>query len=68
MYEYFIRDNYLFLGAKTKKALKELNFIDATPIQALVIPEIIKGHDVIGQAQTGTGKTFCFWYSHYRKN
>ncbi|MBX4180525.1 MAG: DEAD/DEAH box helicase, partial ['Prunus persica' phytoplasma PP2] len=45
---------------QTKKALKELNFIDATPIQALVIPEIIKGHDVIGQAQTGTGKTFAF--------
>ncbi|WP_341833652.1 DEAD-box ATP-dependent RNA helicase CshA [Candidatus Phytoplasma asteris] len=45
---------------QTKKALKELNFIDTTPIQALVIPEIIKGHDVIGQAQTGTGKTFAF--------
>ncbi|MBP5835726.1 DEAD/DEAH box helicase [Candidatus Phytoplasma meliae] len=45
---------------QTKKALKELNFIDATPIQALVIPEIIEGHDVIGQAQTGTGKTFAF--------
>jgi ATP-dependent RNA helicase DeaD len=45
---------------QTKKALKELNFINATPIQALVIPEIIKGHDVIGQAQTGTGKTFAF--------
>ncbi|WP_041784384.1 DEAD/DEAH box helicase [Candidatus Phytoplasma australiense] len=45
---------------QTKKALQELNFIEATPIQALVIPEIIQGHDVIGQAQTGTGKTFAF--------
>ncbi|WP_349402064.1 DEAD box ATP-dependent RNA helicase [Candidatus Phytoplasma solani] len=45
---------------QTKKALKELNFIEATPIQALVIPEIIQGHDIIGQAQTGTGKTFAF--------
>ncbi|XFE94826.1 ATP-dependent RNA helicase DeaD [Candidatus Phytoplasma solani] len=45
---------------QTKKALRELNFIEATPIQALVIPEIIQGRDVIGQAQTGTGKTFAF--------
>jgi ATP-dependent RNA helicase DeaD len=41
-------------------ALTELNFLTPTPIQALVIPEIIEGHDIIAQSQTGTGKTFSF--------
>ncbi|WP_323847824.1 MAG: DEAD/DEAH box helicase [Phytoplasma sp.] len=44
----------------TEDALLELNFLHPTPIQALVIPEIIEGHDIIAQSQTGTGKTFSF--------
>src|SRR5699024_3392283 len=37
-----------------------MGFEEATPIQAETIPLAIKGDDVIGQAQTGTGKTAAF--------
>ncbi|PRO65170.1 DEAD/DEAH box helicase [Alkalicoccus urumqiensis] len=43
-----------------KKAVKEMGFEAPSPIQEKVIPEILKQHDVIGQAQTGTGKTAAF--------
>src|SRR5919204_4811249 len=38
----------------------ELGFEEPTPIQEQAIPELLGGHDVIGQAQTGTGKTAAF--------
>jgi ATP-dependent RNA helicase DeaD len=41
-------------------ALDELGYEDPTPIQEQAIPELLAGHDVIGQAQTGTGKTAAF--------
>lgn len=44
----------------TKEALRQLGFEEATPIQELAIPKMISGLDLIGQAQTGTGKTFAF--------
>ncbi|KXT29437.1 DEAD/DEAH box helicase family protein [Candidatus Phytoplasma oryzae] len=50
----------LNLLKQTKEALQELNFANPTPIQALVIPEMINGNDIIAQSQTGTGKTFSF--------
>ena len=40
--------------------LDELGYTDPTPIQEQAIPELLGGHDVIGQAQTGTGKTAAF--------
>ena len=40
--------------------LTELNYAAPTPIQAEAIPPILAGHDVMGQAQTGTGKTAAF--------
>ncbi|PJF21332.1 MAG: RNA helicase [Phototrophicales bacterium] len=40
--------------------LKTLDYTDPTPIQTLAIPPILAGQDVIGQAQTGTGKTAAF--------
>jgi ATP-dependent RNA helicase DeaD len=43
-----------------KKAVKEIGFEEPTPIQSLTIPKILKGKDIIGQAQTGTGKTVAF--------
>ena len=42
------------------KAVRELGFEVMTPIQAQAIPEMLKGRDIIGQAQTGTGKTASF--------
>lgn len=42
------------------KALESMGFEEATPIQAQTIPLGLKGKDVIGQAQTGTGKTAAF--------
>ncbi|WP_155400374.1 DEAD/DEAH box helicase, partial [Methanosarcina mazei] len=40
--------------------MKEMGFEEATPIQSQAIPYILEGKDVIGQAQTGTGKTAAF--------
>lgn len=42
------------------KAVKNMGFEEASPIQAKAIPVITAGRDVIGQAQTGTGKTAAF--------
>src|SRR5699024_2141082 len=42
------------------KALEAIGFEEATPIQAETIPHANEGKDVIGQAQTGTGKTAAF--------
>lgn len=42
------------------KAIKGLGFKTTTPIQAQAIPEVMNGHDVVGLASTGTGKTAAF--------
>lgn len=48
------------LSSELLQAIKGMGFEKASPIQSLTIPLIIEGHDVIGQAQTGTGKTAAF--------
>jgi ATP-dependent RNA helicase DeaD len=50
----------LGLAAEIQQALDELGYAEPTPIQEQAIPELLGGHDVIGQAQTGTGKTAAF--------
>ena len=50
----------LGIEPKILKALKDMGFDSPTPIQAETIPAEIAGRDVIGQAQTGTGKTAAF--------
>jgi ATP-dependent RNA helicase DeaD len=50
----------LNLSRETQKAIAEMGFEEATPIQSKSIPHILNGSDVIGQAQTGTGKTCAF--------
>jgi len=41
-------------------ALEDLGYVDATPIQQAAFPVIMSGKDVIGIAQTGTGKTYAY--------
>lgn len=48
------------INENIKKAVLEMGFEEPSPIQAQAIPKIITGVDVIGQAQTGTGKTAAF--------
>jgi ATP-dependent RNA helicase DeaD len=50
----------LGISAATMKSLKRMGFEEATPIQALTIPLSLENKDLIGQAQTGTGKTAAF--------
>jgi len=50
----------LGLSPDIQQALDELGYEDPTEIQKQAIPELLGGHDVIGQAQTGTGKTAAF--------
>jgi ATP-dependent RNA helicase DeaD len=50
----------LGLNPAIQQALGELGYEDPTPIQEEAIPQLLDGHDVIGQAQTGTGKTAAF--------
>ncbi len=50
----------LGLGADILKAIADAGYTEPTPIQAAAIPQILAGHDLIGIAQTGTGKTAAF--------
>ncbi|WP_037372087.1 DEAD/DEAH box helicase [Anaerovorax odorimutans] len=50
----------LNLSDEVQKALSQMGFEEATPIQSKAIPYILEGMDIIGQAQTGTGKTCAF--------
>ena len=48
------------LGDNLYKAVEEAGYTEPTPIQVEAIPKIMAGHDLIGIAQTGTGKTAAF--------
>lgn len=48
------------LSPEMLKAIREMGFEQASPIQAQAIPDLLEGRDMIGQAQTGTGKTAAF--------
>lgn len=50
----------LNIPAPILKALKEVGYEAPSPIQAATIPLLLEGRDVLGQAQTGTGKTAAF--------
>ncbi|MYL36124.1 DEAD/DEAH box helicase [Pontibacillus yanchengensis] len=52
--------NSLGLSKSVLKSVLEMGFEEATPIQEQTIPIAMDGRDVIGQAQTGTGKTAAF--------
>ncbi|MBQ5947209.1 DEAD/DEAH box helicase [Massilia sp. ST3] len=50
----------LTISAPVLKALKEVGYETPSPIQAATIPLLLANRDVLGQAQTGTGKTAAF--------
>jgi ATP-dependent RNA helicase DeaD len=54
------RFDELDLSREMQKAVADMGFETLTPIQSESIPPILEGKDVIGQAQTGTGKTIAF--------
>lgn len=55
-------NGFIDFGLRTElmNAVLEAGFSEPTPIQIAVIPELLSGKDIIGQAQTGTGKTAAF--------
>ena len=55
-------DNFKELGISPEilKAVEDMGFEEPTPIQKASIPIALTGKDLIGQAQTGTGKTAAF--------
>jgi len=55
-----IRFDEMDLSPLILKAVVEMGFEEMSPIQAKAIPVIMQGKDVVGQAQTGTGKTAAF--------
>ncbi|MCI4331339.1 MAG: DEAD/DEAH box helicase [Thermoplasmata archaeon] len=48
------------LNAKLRQGVRELGYLEPTPIQRRTIPEAVTGRDLVGTAQTGTGKTAAF--------
>src|SRR5262249_54023265 len=50
----------LGLSPELLKAIERLGFEEASPIQSQAIPTLMGGADVVGQSQTGTGKTAAF--------
>ena len=56
------KDNFgeLKLDKRIVAAVKEMGFEEPSPIQQQAIPLLLEGKDIIGQAQTGTGKTAAF--------
>ena len=55
-----VRFEEMGLSEEIQKAVRYMGFEEASPIQAKAIPEMMSGIDLIGQAQTGTGKTAAF--------
>ncbi|KAA5547981.1 DEAD/DEAH box helicase [Adhaeribacter rhizoryzae] len=55
-----LRFDELSLSPEMQRAIADMGFEEASPIQTEAIPVIMQGRDVIGQAQTGTGKTAAF--------
>lgn len=54
------RFDVLDLSPQILRAVEEMGFEEMSPIQAKAIPAMLNGKDIVGQAQTGTGKTAAF--------
>lgn len=55
-----MRFDELEISSSIMRGVKDMGFEEASPIQEKAIPIILEGKDVVGQAQTGTGKTAAF--------
>ena len=55
-----VRFHDLFLPIALMRAIHEMSYQYCSPIQAMTLPYTLAGHDCIGKAQTGTGKTAAF--------
>ena len=55
-----MRFEELDLSDNVLDALYDMRFEECTPVQEKCIPEILNGRDVLGVAQTGTGKTAAY--------
>ena len=55
-----MRFNELNLSREVLQAIGEMGFVNPSEVQEGTIPEILDGHDLLAQAQTGTGKTASF--------
>ncbi len=55
-----IRFDALPLSAEVQQAIADMGFTEATTIQSDALPHLLEGRDLIGQSQTGTGKTAAF--------
>lgn len=55
-----IRFQDLELSSNVLKGIEKMGFVSPSPIQKESIPVLLQGYDIIGQAQTGTGKTLAF--------
>ncbi|WP_258319242.1 DEAD/DEAH box helicase, partial [Listeria monocytogenes] len=50
----------LKLSEEIKRAINELGYTEATPVQKAVIPVALTGEDIVAKSQTGSGKTAAF--------
>ncbi|MDJ0918734.1 MAG: ATP-dependent RNA helicase RhlB [Woeseiaceae bacterium] len=62
-----LRFDALDLHEQVQAGIRDTGFEFCTPIQAQTLPIAIEGHDVAGQAQTGTGKTAAFLIATFQK-
>ncbi len=62
-----LRFDTLPLHESIQAGIRDAGFEFCTPIQASTLPIALKGHDVAGQAQTGTGKTAAFLIAAYER-
>lgn len=58
----------LQLDDRILRAVTDMGFEEASPIQAKAIPVELEGSDIIGQAQTGTGKTAALVSRFFRRS
>ncbi|MDU1582811.1 MAG: DEAD/DEAH box helicase [Peptoniphilus harei] len=55
-----MRFNELNLSREVLQSIEEMGFVNPSEVQENTIPKILEGHDLLAQAQTGTGKTASF--------